>query len=109
MATSINSTNLNRFHNLSPALLADLIGQLDKQAKSATTELDAAKDAFKARGLLVAEGETYAIVLQKTIRASLDTATVKSEMGQSWYDDHCKLTEVSTLRIAASKPAAVAA
>ena len=70
MATVINSTNLNRFHNLSPALLADLIGQLDKQAKSASTELDAAKDAFKARGLLVAEGETYAIVLQKTIRAS---------------------------------------
>jgi hypothetical protein len=48
-------------------------------------------------------------MLQKTIRATLDTATVKTEMGQSWYDDHCKLAEVSTLRIAAPKPAKVPA
>ena len=109
MATQLNTTNLNRFHNLSPAMLADLIGDLDRKAKSATSELDAAKDAFKSRGLLVAEGDAYAIVLQKTIRATLDTATVKTEMGQSWYDDHCKLAEVSTLRIAASAPQLVAA
>ena len=63
----------------------------------------------KVRGLRVAEGETYTIVLQKTIRATLDTTTVKAEMGQPWYDDHCKLAEVSSLRVAASKPAAVAA
>lgn len=108
MATALNSTNSNRFHNLSPSMLADLIGQLDRKAKDATSELDAAKDAFKSRGLLVAEGDAYAIVLQKTIRATLDTATVKTEMGQSWYDDRCKLAEVSTLRISASKPATVA-
>ncbi|MEO6607825.1 MAG: hypothetical protein ABIN69_05090 [Aestuariivirga sp.] len=109
MAIAINSTNSNRFHNLSAALLADMIGQLDRKAKDATAELDAAKDAFKARGVLIAEGEAFSVMLQKTIRATLDTATVKTEMGQSWYDDHCKLAEISTLRIAASKPAAVAA
>ena len=38
MATQLNSTNTNRFHNLSPAMLADLIGQLDRQAKSATSD-----------------------------------------------------------------------
>ena len=48
-------------------------------------------------------------MVQKSIRATLDNAAVKAELGQSWYDDHCKLAEVSTLRIAASKPAAVAA
>ena len=109
MATAINSTNFNRFHNLCPSLLADLIGQLDRKAKDATAELDAAKDAFKAGGLLGAEGDEFAIVLQKTIRATLDIATVKAEMGQPWYDDHCKLAEVSTLRISVAKPVAISA
>ena len=109
MATQLNSTIPNRFHNLSPAMLADLIGELDRKAKDAGNELEAAKTAFKARGLLIAEGHTHAVMVQKTIRATLDNAAVKSELGQSWYDDHCKLAEVSTLRIAASKPAAVAA
>ena len=109
MATAVSITTASRFHNLSPAMLADLIGQLDKQAKSASAELDIAKEAFKARGLLVAEGDAFAIVLQKTIRATLDTANVKAEMGQPWYDDHCKLAEVSSLRISAAKPAAIAA
>lgn len=109
MATQTNSTNQNRFHNLSPAMLADLIGQLDRKAKDATSALDAAKDAFKARGILIAEGEAFSVMVQKSVRATLDNAAVKAELGQSWYDDHCKLAEVSTLRIAASKPAAVAA
>ena len=109
MATQTNTTNQNRFHNLSPAMLADLIGQLDRKTKDATSELDAAKDAFKARGVLIAEGEAFSVMIQKSIRATLDNAAVKAELGQSWYDDHCKLAEISTLRIAASKPAAVAA
>ena len=109
MATQINSTISNRFHNLSPAMLADLIGDLDRKAKDANNELEAAKTAFKARGLLIAEGQTHAVMVQKTIRATLDNAAVKAELGQSWYDDHCKLAEVTTLRIAATARAAVAA
>ena len=109
MATQLNTTISNRFHNLSPAMLADLIGSLDRQAKAATSELEAAKSAFKDRGLLIAEGEAFSVMVQKSIRATLDNAAVKSELGQSWYDDHCKLAEISTIRIAAAKPVAVAA
>ena len=109
MATQINTTISNRFHNLSSAMLADLIGQLDRQAKAANSELEADKSAFKDRGLLIAEGEAFSVMVQKSIRATLDNAAVKSELGQSWYDDHCKLAEISTIRIAAAKPVAVAA
>lgn len=101
MAT-INSTTTSRFHNLSPAMLADLIGKLDREAKTATAELDAAKDAFKARGLLIAEGDTHSVMVQKSIRQSLDTAKVKADMGQTWFDDHSRLSEVVTLRITAA-------
>ena len=109
MATQLNSTISNRFHNLSPAMLADLIGDLDRKAKDASNVLEAAKTAFKARGLLIAEGQTHSVMVQKTIRATLDNAAVKSELGQCWYDDHCKLAEVTTLRIAVTTPAAIAA
>jgi hypothetical protein len=109
MATQLNNTNSNRFHNLSPAMLADLIGDLDRKAKSATSELDAAKDAFKARGLLIAEGETHSVMLQKSIRQTLDTAKVKAAMGQAWFDDNSRLAEVITLRIAAAQSVAIAA
>ena len=74
MAATINTTNANRFHNLSPAILADLIGQLDKQAKAATAELDAPKTAFKDCGLLIEEGEAFSMMVQKSIRQTLDTA-----------------------------------
>jgi hypothetical protein len=109
MATATNTTTANRFHNLSPAMLADLIGRLDREAKNATAELDAAKDAFKARGLLIAEGDTHSVMVQKTIRQTLDTAKVKADMGQVWFDDHSRLGEIVTLRISAAAPATIAA
>ena len=109
MAAQINSTISNRFHNLSPAMLADLIGDLARKAKDASNELEAAKTAFKARGLLIAEGRTHSVMVQKTIRQTLETAAVKAEMGQAWFDDRSKLAEVVTLRIAPAMPVAVAA
>jgi hypothetical protein len=107
MATALNTTN--RFHNASPEMLADMIGQLDREAKAATAALDAAKDAFKARGLLIAAGEAFSVQVQKTIRQTLDTTAVKAEMGQAWFDDHSRLGEVTSLRIAASVPQSIAA
>lgn len=108
MATALNTIPAARFHNVSPEMLADLIGDLDRKAKDAAAELEAAKDAFKARGLLIAQGEAHSVMVQKTIRQTLDTAAVKREMGQGWFDDHSRLAEVVSLRIAAA-PAAIAA
>jgi hypothetical protein len=107
MATALNITN--RFHNVSPEMLADLIGQLDREAKAATAALDAAKDAFKARSLLIAAGEAFSVQVQKTIRQTLDTSAVKAAMGRQWFDDHSRLGEVTSLRIAVSAPQSIAA
>jgi hypothetical protein len=109
MAVSFNTTPAAHFHNVSPEMLADLIGDLDRKAKDAAAELEAAKDAFKARGLLIAQGETHSVMVQKTIRQTLDTAAVKRDMGQIWFDDHSRLAEVVSLRISAAAPAAIAA
>jgi hypothetical protein len=107
MATSFNTTTT--FHNYSPSMLADEIGRLDREAKAANAALEAAKDAFKARGLLIAEGDTHSVMVQKSIRQNLDVSKVKAEMGQTWFDDRSKLAEVVTLRITASAPQLIAA
>jgi hypothetical protein len=109
MATSQITTPATRFHNLSPSMLADIIGELDRKAKDAETELKAAKEALKARGVVSATGARFTVQLKSSIRQSLDIDRVKAAMGQVWFDDHSKLAEVVTVRIAAVKAPALAA
>lgn len=85
--------------------LADQIGQLDAQIKALTEQLDALKEQAKASGLDEIEGRIFKVSIGKSIRASLDTASIKKELGQQWYDDRCKLAEVTTIRV---KPLAAA-
>lgn len=81
--------------------LADQIGQLDAQIKVLTEQLDALKDQAKASGLDQIEGRIFVVSIGKSIRASLDTASVKKEFGEKWFDDRCKMAEVTTVRIKA--------
>lgn len=79
--------------------LADQIGQLDAQIKVLTEQLEALKAEAKGLGFEQIEGRVFTVSIGKSIRASLDTASVKKELGQQWYDDHCKMAEVTTVRI----------
>jgi regulator of replication initiation timing len=79
--------------------LADQIGQLDAQIKVLTEQLEALKAQAKASGFEQIEGRVFVVSVDKSIRASLDTAGLKKELGQQWYDDHCKLAEITTVRI----------
>lgn len=79
--------------------LADQIGQLDAQIKVLSEQLEALKKQAKQSGLDEIVGQIFVVSVGNSIRASLDTAKVKKELGQQWYDDHCNLTEVSTVRV----------
>ena len=79
--------------------LADQIGQLDAQINVLNKQLEALKAEAKKSGLNEIVGQTFVVTIGTSIRASLDTAKLKKEQGQQWYDDHCKLAEVTTLRI----------
>jgi hypothetical protein len=79
--------------------LADQIGQLDAQIKALTEQLETLKAPAKASGLDEIEGRIFTVSIGTSIRASLDTTKVKKELGQQWYDDHCKLAEITTVRI----------
>jgi regulator of replication initiation timing len=89
--------------------LADQIGQLDAQIKVLTKELEALKAQAKSSGLEQIEGRVFVVTISKDIKATLETAKVRAEMGQKWYDDHCKLAEVSTLRVKVRDEAAATA
>ena len=81
--------------------LADQIGQLDAQIKTMQEQLAALKDMAKASGMEEIEGRLFVVTISKDIKATLETAKVRKELGQQWYDDHCKLQEVTTLRVKA--------
>lgn len=87
--------------------LADQIGQLDAQIKTLTKQLDALKSQAKATGLDEIVGTVFVVTISKDVKATLETAKVREELGQKWYDDHCKLQEVTTLRVKA-RPEALA-
>lgn len=80
-------------------LLADQIGKLDAQIKVLTEQLEALKKQAKESGLDEIVGQVFVVSVGNSIRASFDTAKVKKEFGQQWYDDRCKLAEVTTVRI----------
>lgn len=79
--------------------LADQIGQLDAQIKVLTEQLETLKKQAKDSGLEEIVGQVFVVSIGNSVRASLDTAKVKKELGQQWYDDHCKLAEVTTVRV----------
>lgn len=81
--------------------IADQIGQLDAQIKVLTKQLNALKAEAKATGFDEFVGTVFIVTINRDIKATLETAKVRAEMGQKWYDDHCKLSEVSTLLVKA--------
>jgi hypothetical protein len=74
----------NRFHNLSNEALADAIGHADALLKGAEAEVKALKDEFKARGLLTASGDRFAVTRSDQVSSRLDIGAVKQFLGDAW-------------------------
>lgn len=109
MADLSSTTPAARFHNMPPSMLADAIGSIDAQIKALEAEKEAARMALKARGIARADGSRFTVAFVSSIRQSLDTAAVKEAMGQTWFDDHSKLTETTSMRITINRAALAAA
>lgn len=87
--------------NVNLAAIADELGRLNAAADQLESQISALKAQIKASGLDEIEGSNFTVTQSKSIRQTLDTASVKKEMGQSWFDDRSKLAEVVTVRIKA--------
>ena len=72
----------SRFHNLSPAQLADAIGHADAVLKGAGVEAKALKEEFKRRSLRDAAGEHFAVRASEQISGRLDSKAVREFLGE---------------------------
>lgn len=84
--------------------LADEYGRLNAMKAAIEEKLSAMKAELKAAGAQKVEGEMFIVTQSTDIRQTLVTSSVLEEMGQKWFDDHSRLTEVTTLRVKAKAP-----
>jgi hypothetical protein len=85
MAQANHAYTTSKFHNLSNEMLADAIGRADAIFKGAEAEVAALKNEFKARGLLDAAGEHFAVRASEQISGRLDAKAVREFLGDRYH------------------------
>jgi hypothetical protein len=107
-ANNPSTTSPSRFHNLSDATLADLLGQADAVLKGAEAECKLLKDEFKRRGLVEVAGDQFTVTATEQIAGRLDSAAVKAYLGESYR--RFEIAVISTvIRIKSAQRLAAAA
>jgi len=96
---------LSPFHNLSAGDLIDRLGALKAEIGGLQAPGKGAARELIRRGLPSIEGAVYCAAITETVRWTLDTKGVRTEMGSSWYDAHCCQSLVTTVAV---KPRPVA-
>jgi hypothetical protein len=81
--------------------------------KSDLADLKSREDALRGelirRGVSEAEGALFRATVIEATRWTLDVDRVKSEMGATWYDAHCRGSQTTTVRVSARTGARKAA
>ncbi len=73
-------------------ILADAIGNMDHLIKMHQVQLKELKAEFLESNEAIFVGRLYTVRrVDATQTWTLDTKLVKSEMGDAWYDEHCKV------------------
>lgn len=84
--------------NITPAALADEIGQLDADHKALGEALDAKKDALKMmlarNGETIARGERFMCSVTETVSDRLDTKRLKADLGGALDGYYVKATSL---------------
>jgi hypothetical protein len=102
MAKAIaNIVSVSPYHNLSAGDLADELGNLSADI----AELDARRKAYREelirRGVPECEGALFRATVSNAVRWTIDSKTVKAEMGSAWWDAHCQQSLVTTVAVKA--------
>jgi predicted phage-related endonuclease len=92
---------VSQFDNLPVGELVDQLGSV----KAEITDLETREKSLRAellkRCVIEAEGAQYAAAVTQAIRWTLDTKSVRSEMGDVWFDRRCRQSLVTTVTVAA--------
>src|ERR1700688_5185432 len=77
-------------HNLALPALVDELGTLKAQIAELETREKSLRDELIARGSAIAEGLSYSASITEAVRWTLDAKTVRSEMGDGWWNARCR-------------------
>ncbi len=87
--------------NATPSILVDWLGGVREQMKELKQLEGYYKEALTARideGESEVVGETFSAEIIDVEQMRIDGDTVKEEMGEEWWTDHCKLVEFKQIR-----------
>src|SRR5258708_24258730 len=103
-ATS-NIAPISPFHNIAAGDLVDQLGTVKAQIADLETREKALRDELIHRGGSTVDGAAFSASITAAVRWTLDAKTVKSEMGEAWWNARCRRSLVTTVAV---KPRAVA-
>ena len=90
---------ISPFHNLPIGELVDQLGGLKAAIADLEKRQKALRDELLARAVEQVEGAQFGATITQSVRWTLDTKAVKVEMGEGWYDRHCRQSMVTTVNV----------
>src|SRR5204863_8341764 len=104
---TVNIVSVSPLHNLPVGDLTDQLGAVKAEIAALEAREKSLRDELIRRGVGECQGAAFSASVTQGIRWTLNTQTVKAEMGLPWYDARCRQSAVTTVSV---KPlAAVAA
>ena len=101
-----DENKLPNLSNATPEFLVDEIGDVRQQIKELEKKKGFYQEALLGRARLLGQthfkGDRWEADIVELSRTGLDTQTVKEEMGEEWYAEHCKVTsyqQINTKRV----------
>lgn len=94
-------TGLPNLDNATPEIIVDWLGSAREQIKELQQLEGYYKEALKARideGQFEVWGAKFSAEIIDVAQRRIDGDAVKSEMGEEWWEDHCKLIEFQQIR-----------
>ena len=108
-----NISSLSAYHNLSTGDLADQLGAVKAEIAALEEREKNLRHELIGRGVPEAQGSQFSACVQEGIRWSLNIPTVRSEMGETWFNARCRQSAVTTVTVkplaASAMPAQLAA
>jgi hypothetical protein len=90
--------------------LVDQLGTVKAEIADLETREKSLRGELLRRRVIEAEGDQYAAAVTQAVRRTLDTKSVRAEMGDTWFDRRCRQSLVTTVTVAArTVPAKLAA
>jgi len=96
-------------HNLALPAIVDELGTLKVQIADLEAREKALRDELIGRGSAVVEGMLYSASITEAVRWTLDAKTVRSEMGDAWWNARCRQAVVTTVAVKARAAVRLAA